>query len=241
MLFEFGIHERTHFLTWHRYFMLLYENLLRRVDCRFTIAYWDWSLVSGNPFSTANPIDLWHSGNTGFGGNGVAPDNCVQTGPFRESVWSLVPLPPGRPPQSGPRCLRRSFNKTTPDSDVVKNVLRIDAVNFTDFELILRVCLHNAVHCLIGGTMCLNDAASAPEFFLHHGFIDKIWDDWQKKSDDHLNVFFPAISEVMPGTQVLPREVVNLSSQPGGVQVAYQPPSRPVRPLPLGRYQLSYF
>ena len=233
ILFRSGIHERTHFLTWHRYFMLLYENLLRRVDCRFTVAYWDWSLVSGNPFSTANPTDLWHSGNTGFGGNGVAPDNCVQAGPFRESVWSLVPLPQ----QSNPRCLQRRFNGNTPDSVAVQNVLRIAPDNFTDFELMLRLNLHDVVHCVIDGTMCSVDSASAPEFFLHHGFIDKIWDDWQKKSDAHLNVFFPGINEVMPGTQVRPREVVNLSSQPGGVRVEY----RPVRPLPSGRYQLSFY
>ena len=63
-----GIHGRTHFLTWHRYFMLLYENLLRQVACNFTIAYWDWSSVSGNPFSTVKRESLWHTANSGFGG-----------------------------------------------------------------------------------------------------------------------------------------------------------------------------
>lgn len=113
----------------------------------------------------------------------------------------------------------------------MNNVLQINPVNFTDFELLLRLNLHDVVHCLIGGTMCSVDAALAPEFFLHHGFVDKIWDDWQKKSDAHLNVFFPTINEVMPGTQVLPREVVSLSSQPGGVGAEYQQPTSPVRPL----------
>lgn len=41
--------------------------------------------------------------------------------------------------------------------------------------------MHDQVHCLIGGTMCTVEFASAPEFFLHHGFIDKIWEDWQKE------------------------------------------------------------
>ena len=231
ILFATGIHERIHFLTWHRYFILLYENLLRRVDCRFTVSYWDWSRVSGDPFRTTNPRDLWHRGNASFGGNGVPPNECVQTGPFRESVWSLPPLPSGAPPSPGSGCLRRQFNGNPPDTVAVNNVLQINPVNFTDFELLLRLNLHDVVHCLIGGTMCSVDAALAPEFFLHHGFVDKIWDDWQKKSDAHLNAFFPTINEVMPGTQVLPREVVNLLSQPGGVRAEYQQPTSPVRPL----------
>ncbi|XP_022801515.1 uncharacterized protein LOC111339187, partial [Stylophora pistillata] len=229
ILFTSGIHEPIHFLPWHRYFILLYDNLLRRVDCRVTVPYWDWSRVSGDPFRT-NPTDLWHSGNAGFGGNGVAPNGCVQTGPFRESIWSLPPPPAGAPTEPGPRCLRRRFNGNPPDLVAVNRVLQINLVNFTDFELLLRINLHDVVHCLIGGTMCFNDSASAPEFFLHHGFIDKIWDDWQKRSDAHLNVFFPNINEVMPGTQVFPREVVDLSSQPGGVRAEYQQPKSPVRP-----------
>lgn len=240
-LFISGIHESTHFLTWHRYFMLLYENLLRRVDCNFTIAYWDWSLVSSNPFSTANREDLWHSANTGFGGDGVDPTRCVQTGPFRESEWSLVPLPAGSPPEPGPRCLSRTFNGNPPDSVAVEEVLRISAGNFSDFELMLRINLHDVVHCLIDGTMCSIDSASAPEFFLHHGFIDKIWDDWQKKSDAHKNAFFPSVNGFMPGTQVRPVDVIDLSAQPGGIRVVYQPPKGAASVLPLlrGRWSSS--
>ncbi|KAJ7326093.1 hypothetical protein OS493_028351 [Desmophyllum pertusum] len=229
------IHEATHFLSWHRYYVLLYENLLRRVDCHFTVAYWDWSVVSSNPFSTANPQDLWHSANTGFGGNGNNLTDCVQTGPFRESEWSLVPLPAGSPPEPGPRCLERIFNGNPPDAVAVQEVLRITAGNFTDFELMLRLNLHDVVHCLIDGTMCSLDSAAAPEFFLHHGFIDKIWADWQKKSDAHKNAFFPNVNVVMPGTQVYPRQVVDLASQPGGVRVEYQPSRAASNVLPLLR------
>ena len=28
------------------------ENLLKEVDCRVTIPYWDWSLVSNDPFNS---------------------------------------------------------------------------------------------------------------------------------------------------------------------------------------------
>lgn len=230
-----GIHGRTHFLTWHRYFMLLYENLLRQVACNFTIAYWDWSSVSGNPFSTVKRESLWHTANSGFGGNGIGPYSCVQTGPFREANWSIVPLPANSFPEPGPRCLARRFNGNPPDSVAVQEVLRIPASNFTDFELMLRVNLHDVVHCLIDGTMCSIDSAAAPEFFLHHGFIDKIWDEWQKKSDAHKNAFFPGIKEVMPGSKLLPHHVLNLLSQPGGVRVEYQSSRKAANLLPLLR------
>jgi len=127
------------------------------------------------------------------------------------------------------------FNGNPPDTVAVQEVLRIAPANFTDFELMLRVNLHDLVHCLIDGTMCSFDSAAAPEFFLHHGFIDKIWDDWQKKSDNHMNVFFSTITQLMPGTQVLPREVIDLSSQPGGVHVEYQPTQNAASVLPLLR------
>lgn len=234
-----GIHQRDHFLTWHRWFILQYENLLRQVDCTFTIAYWDWSAVSSNPFSTADRSDLWHSADTGFGGDGGGMSFCVQTGPFRENEWSIVPLPAGSPPEPGPRCLVRMFNGNPPDTVAVERVLKTEVANFTDFELMLRINLHDLVHCLIDGTMCSIDSAAAPEFFLHHGFIDKIWDDWQKKSEAHKNVFFSTINQNMPGTQLLPRAVIDLSSQPGGVIVEYLAPRASTRADNLPRGKIS--
>ena len=59
------------------------------------------------------------------------------------------------------------------------------ADGFNIFERDLRINLHDTVHCRIGGDMCLVTSAEAPEFFLHRGFIDKIWSDWQEKSRDH--------------------------------------------------------
>ena len=71
--------------------------------------------------------------------------------------------------------------------------------------------------------MCSNESASAPDFFLHHGFIDKIWDDWQKQSSAHKYAYFPTVEENMPGTGLRPTELIDLSNQPGGVSVEYEP------------------
>lgn len=162
-----GIHGKTHFLTWHRWFILQYEDLLRQIDCNITVPYWDWSVVSGRPWGTLQK-DMWYSGNSGFGGNGIQPTGCVQSGVFRQGAWTLVP-------SAGPsKCLRRFFNGHPPDSIAITQLLKMQPKDFNSFELGLRVNFHDVVHCLIDGTMCSFDSAASPEFFMHHGFIDKV-------------------------------------------------------------------
>ena len=58
-IFGTRIHEKQDFLPWHRYYILQYENLIRKADCTFTATYWDWSLDSREPFSTG-PDNVWN-------------------------------------------------------------------------------------------------------------------------------------------------------------------------------------
>ena len=106
----------------------------------------------------------------------------------------------------------------------VEEILRTPASDFIMFEVGLRINLHDTVHCLIDGTMCSLDSAATPDFFLHHGFIDKIWADWQKRSSAHKNAFFPGINENVTGTPYAPKQLIDLSAQPGGVKVEYGNP-----------------
>jgi hypothetical protein len=98
----------------------------------------------------------------------VAPNRCVTTGPFREGIWQLEPS------VALPRCLRRDFSGSPEGSVELGILLNIPPARFNDFELSLRGRFHDSVHCMIGGTMCVTDSAGAPEFFLHHGMIDKV-------------------------------------------------------------------
>ncbi|XP_068750538.1 uncharacterized protein [Montipora capricornis] len=214
--FDTSIHKPEHFLPWHRYYILRYENLMRKADCTFTATYWDWSLDTREPFSTA-PNSVWNS-DTGFGGDGEDDQNCVLDGPFKKGAWSRV-----RPDNArrGTDCVMRDFNGDPPTEEDVLVVLNMD--NFTKFERALREALHDNVHCQIGATMCTQEAASAPEFFLHHAFIDKIWDDRQKKSKAHKCSYFQSVGGNMPGTNLTPDQLIDLSNQPGGVIVEYEP------------------
>eukprot|EP00795_Rhopilema_esculentum_P007777 gene7777-13623_t len=207
--FETRIHQQQEFLPWHRWFNLQIENLLQKVDCRVTLAYWDWSLWSHDPW---NSKKIWSVGQ-GLGGNGRRGDGCVTTGPFRVGVWKTT---------SGD-CLRRGFNGNPPDADQVAVTLR--EPTFLKFEVMLRVNIHETMHCLINGTMCSARSAEAPEFFFHHSFIDKIWADYQKKGIKHKFAYFNTIRRKMVGVNYYPRAVLDNSRLPGGVRVLYEEPT----------------
>ena len=80
-------------------YILQYENLLRRVDCRVTVPYWDWSIVSMTPWHT-DKTRVWYSGPSGLGGNGITPSRCVQDGVFGQDSWT----------KTNGGCITRDFN-----------------------------------------------------------------------------------------------------------------------------------
>ena len=66
------------------------------------------------------------------------------------------------------------------------------------------------------------NSAAAPEFFLHHSMVDKIWNDWQKKGPAYKNAYFPTVTQFMPCTSIRPSVFIDLSNLPGGVKVEYE-------------------
>ena len=75
--------------------------------------------------------------------------------------------------------------------------------------------------------MCTADSASAPEFFLHHGYVDKIWADWQKRGTSFKNAYFPANRTLMQrlnGRQYYTTDFIDLQNQPGCVKASYGAP-----------------
>lgn len=88
-------------LSYHNRYLLQYENLLRQVDCRVTLAYWDWSLFSMSPWNNTSDR-IWYPGPSGLGGNGSdgSSGGCVTDGPFSRDVWR----------KTNGRCLRRRFS-----------------------------------------------------------------------------------------------------------------------------------
>jgi len=76
--------------------------------------------------------------------------------------------------------------------------------------------------------MSTRESPNAPEFFFHHGFIDKIWGDWQEKGHSYKKIhrYYNDVT-AMPGTVYSPRDVHDLNNQPYYVKVYYEEPDEP--------------
>lgn len=211
-----NIHNKKQFLAWHRWYLLQIENILRKVDPIVTVPYWDWSLWSGAPWLD-QIMSVWSDAAWGLGSNG-GRDGCVYSGPFSKHTWKLT----------NGDCLKRNFNGNPPDCISIHKGLRTPYYKFTQFESTLRDNLHNSMHCRIGGrggTMCSKLSANAPEFLLHHGFVDKIWSDWQKKGASYKKAYFKGIINLYGiSPRLRPHNLSDLSKQPGGVCVIYEDP-----------------
>ena len=207
--FHSGIHEIDQFLPWHRWFLLQYENLLRRINCRVTVPYWDWRFWARTPFVAP----IWGSEAHHIGGNGTRPGQCVRDGRFRASFWSV---PDGS-------CLSRRFTDGSfPGPVEVAEIMNHGPGNFSFFEVGIRANLHDQAHGWIGGTMNSVDAAYAPEFFLLHGFIDKLWSEWQERSQFHHNAHFSTKTNPMTAAGLIsPSHVIDNGRLPGGIGVCY--------------------
>lgn len=180
-----------------------------------TVPYWDWSLVSADPFRS----DFWNDA-YGFGGNGVGFPPCVRTGLFGVlNKWEI--------PHGG--CLQRNFIPTpgvVPDVVAVAQTLAKNLTNFFDFELMLRVNLHDVVHFAIGAIMIGENSAVAPEFFPVHSFVDKIWDEWQAKGNLYrFHESYLAQNYTMPGTNFMSVEFLNNEALPECVKIKYAQPN----------------
>ena len=204
------------FLPWHRWWLIQFENHLRRIDCRVTAPYWNWSRVAHHWWKASGNKDFWNPGDHGYGSDGSQSDLCVENGPFSKDKWVLLDI-------IGGGCLQRNFSFTnlTGDEEHVKRTLDLPLEKFFEFEAIIRTVYHNELHWYVGGTMYGSRSANAPELVPHHSFLDKIWHQWQKKGEDYKNVFFPNVHGKFPLLNYYGWQWLDLRNLPGELKVMY--------------------
>ncbi|RKP25630.1 hypothetical protein SYNPS1DRAFT_28642 [Syncephalis pseudoplumigaleata] len=157
------------FLPWHRALIREFERKLQEHDPTVMLPYWDWAYDSQAP--EQSPV--WHS--TWLGGNGQPGDRCVTDGVFAQ--W--------QPFYPEPHCLRRDWaggQNVIPAlySPEMLNALAQRSMTFTDFNRQTESPPHNAVHVSVGSDMGTMYSANDPIFWIHHAFVDKQWNDWQR-------------------------------------------------------------
>ncbi|MET9479491.1 tyrosinase family protein [Streptomyces sp. NPDC006638] len=184
-------HMAPSFLPWHRRYLLDFERALRQIDPAVTIPYWDWT-TDNTPAAA-----LWRD--DFLGGTGRGRDQQVMTGPFAYSAgnWTIkggvtddrfLTRDLGRP--SAPIALPSKAELAAAMNEKVYDAAPWDSTVTSGFRNRLegwtsggreRWRNHNRVHRWIGGAMLGAASPNDPVFWLHHAFVDLLWDRWQQK------------------------------------------------------------
>ena len=155
-------------------YILGFENLLRVVDCRITIRFWNWALYNDIVWSSTPTYHIWKSIG-GFGGNGKMEDGyCVTNGTFKFDKWKILNYQnvnniisevcnysKGCVHQSflNPfynTCLRRRFQCATPTyKHVYLTINNLTLRKFYLFNIRVKDYWHNNIHNCVGRFHCL--------------------------------------------------------------------------------------
>ncbi|KAI1735823.1 Di-copper centre-containing protein [Xylaria scruposa] len=169
------VHSVGAFLPFHRYFVTAHEHLLR-AECNYTgpLPYWDEPLDVGNISRSS-----LFSGEPSFGGNGTGSDHCIADGPFAN-----VTLHFKEDLNTTNYCISRVLNDQAFSAAARANVETcLEKNNYADTWRCLEGKPHGAGHGGVFGTM-INVLLSPgdPVFYLHHGYLDRVWWSWQSRN-----------------------------------------------------------
>ncbi|KAL6730885.1 hypothetical protein Aduo_001808 [Ancylostoma duodenale] len=174
-----GAHSGPAFLPWHREYSKRMEFAIRQIDPSLYLPYWD-STMDGRLARPADSV-LFTDALAG----GTDAQGYVNSGPYL-TFRTL----------EGQPHIKRAVGKqgqTMKDSDIdwVMRQTQVDQVMAfsaprqgcpfrTDYNCLEYT--HGNGHIFVGGDM-FNTATSAndPIFFLHHCFIDFIWEQWRQQ------------------------------------------------------------
>ncbi|KAH7323407.1 hypothetical protein B0J17DRAFT_683341 [Rhizoctonia solani] len=154
------VHHVACFLPWHRWFLEMHIEELRKCGYTDPMPYWDWTRDSG------------------FGSLG-ATEACVEDGPY---AGMQINFPK-------PHCLKRGFDLATAvpkewsKSEISKIMKNTDFLNF--WNQTERIP-HDKVHDAVGGDLKEHYSPNEPLFYLHHAQIDRMWALWQGRNETRI-------------------------------------------------------
>ncbi|XP_033754718.1 uncharacterized protein LOC117337729 [Pecten maximus] len=156
------IHHGAAFLGWHRVMLIIYENALRQKVPSVILPYWDSRMDE----RLTNPsLSVMWTGE--FIGNGFGR---VVNGPF--AYWQTPSGPLVRNLGQEGQLLSNRQTQAILSRVRMSDITEPHAQPPFDFEI-----RHGEVHKWIGGIMApAEHSAFDPVFFLHHAFVDYLWE-----------------------------------------------------------------
>eukprot|EP00178_Gracilaria_changii_P016584 TRINITY_DN47817_c0_g1_i1.p1 TRINITY_DN47817_c0_g1~~TRINITY_DN47817_c0_g1_i1.p1 ORF type:complete len:512 (-),score=86.53 TRINITY_DN47817_c0_g1_i1:162-1697(-) len=169
MDFSDEAHGGSYFLPWHRLFLLRLENALREKQAGLALPYWDWSIDAADAATSR----IW---NADMAGGARRTNQPIQNGEFQGIE--------GRYPNS--HTVLRNFNSGTSGdmqsfwgTNALENLM--NAPNFGDFSDGIEAA-HALPHVYVGGDMQGTwSAPNDPVFYLHHAFVDRLYEMRQQR------------------------------------------------------------
>jgi hypothetical protein len=203
------IHQGTHvhgtpdFMPWHREFVNRYENLLRTIDPKIRIPYWDWTTDANNSYGVDLFTDTFMGSDTGRAGKPFdAFDTNYDCSKARQGLdynclggiscagqpvdFRLPPqviernVMPGVPPDMDADTVILNSTLNAPAGDAFLWLWGGPDWN-VDYSVETN---HKNAHSYIGKTLgCRHTSFEDPFVHLLHSNIDKVWAMWQREAE----------------------------------------------------------
>ncbi|MFJ4878986.1 tyrosinase family protein [Streptomyces sp. NPDC088745] len=184
-------HMTPSFFPWHRQFLLEFERALQAVDPSVSVPYWDWT-TDNTPAASLWAEDF-------LGGNGRTADQQVMTGPFAyaNGNWRIK-VSVTETPHLTRKFGGRGGTVTLPTRNDVARALQDPLYDAAPWDStasrgfrnkiegwaadgVGKGNNHNRVHQWVGGMMLGATSPNDPVFWLHHAFMDLLWQRWQQQ------------------------------------------------------------
>jgi tyrosinase len=164
-------HGNWYFLPWHRAYLLMYEEAVRKLTghYEFALPYWDWTQDRQMPEAYVQQT---------FAGN---------PNPLFESQRDASPTDSLSDEIVGPAVVSQVLGETPFETfgtsrPAGQNNLDQHWINdeFSGIQGTLEGNPHNNVHNFVGGIMASAQSSLDPIFMVHHCNIDRIWWLWNQ-------------------------------------------------------------
>ncbi|KAK7946158.1 tyrosinase [Apiospora aurea] len=163
------IHGVAQFLLWHRYYLHLFEDLLRSEGgLTGPLPWWDETRDAGH-FSKAPMFTSDYLGSAPLANNGQG--FCIEDGAFAGKVLTV----------GGTQCLARGVDESS-TSNCNQNFINVcnSYPKFSDMANCAELGPHAYGHNGVGAVMMgVPTSPNDPSFFLHHSFVDHAYRIWQ--------------------------------------------------------------